>query len=348
MIAAAAVLVSHAFPIALGVGASEPFEQLVGLSLGGLSVSIFFGISGLLITRSFDRRTTLVRFVTARVVRLFPALIVVLVITVAVGAAVTTLPLAAYFASPETLTYIPRNLSLAFLQFPLPGVFDDNPLPESINGSLWTLFYEVVCYGGVFVAGIIGLLRSRLAFTLAFAGLTLAYLFSLSWQPAGGIAYKLDLLIGLAWPFALGMMAYLWRTRMVLDLKWMIALWLLCIPAAYTPLLLPVVMVALLYSVAWLGFVPKGRLLAYNRLGDYSYGIYIFAFPIQQLFADVLGTTDVMTNIAYSLPLTILCGVLSWHLVEERALARVGPLSDRISAMLSSGTSAGPAEKLQK
>lgn len=273
MTAAAAVLVSHAFPIALGEGASEPFEQLVGLSLGGLAVSVFFGISGLLITRSFDRRSTLVRFVTARVLRLFPALVVVLVVTVVVGALVTTLPPETYFTSPATLTYVPRNLSLAFLQYPLPGVFEENPLPQSINGSLWTLFYEVVCYAGVFLAGILGLWRSRLLSSIAFIGLTLAYIVSLSWQPAGGIAHKVDLLIGLAWPFALGIMAYLWRERMVLDIRWAIALWLVCIPAAYTALLQPVVMIALLYSVAWLSFVPKGRLLAYNRLGDYSYGV---------------------------------------------------------------------------
>jgi peptidoglycan/LPS O-acetylase OafA/YrhL len=337
MTAATAVLVSHAFPIALGEGASEPLEHLFGMTLGGLAVAVFFGISGLLITRSFDRRTTLVRFVTARVLRLFPALLVVLIITVAVGGLVTTLPTAAYFTSPETLTYIPRNLSLALLQYQLPGVFEDNPLPQSINGSLWTLFYEVLCYAGVVLAGLVGLLRSRILFSMAFAGLTLAYIASLSWQPAGGIAYKVDLLISLAWPFALGMMAYLWRTQLVLDFKWMTALWLVCVAATYTPLLLPAIMIALLYSVAWLAFAPKGPLLVYNRLGDYSYGVYIFAFPIQQLCADVLGTADPMTNIACSLPLTIFCAVLSWHLVEEPALAKVAPLADRISASLAPG-----------
>ncbi|MCU0948053.1 MAG: acyltransferase [Porphyrobacter sp.] len=346
IIAAAAVLVSHAFPITLGEGADEPLARLTGMTLGGWAVAVFFGISGLLITRSFDRRSTLVQFVTARVLRLFPALFVVLVITVAVGALVTTLPPAAYFASRETLTYIPRNLSLVFLQFALPGVFENNPLPQTINGSLWTLFYEVVCYAGVVVVGLAGLLRSRILFSLAFAGLTLAYLFSLSWQPAGGIAFHADLLISLAWPFALGMMAYLWRTSIVLDIRLAIALWLVCFAAAYSPYLQPCVMVALLYSVAWLGFVPKRGLLLYNRLGDYSYGVYIFAFPIQQLCADVLGTAEPLSNIAAALPLTLLCAALSWHLVEERALAKVAPLADRISAMFSSGNKARLSEKL--
>ncbi|MEM7780748.1 MAG: acyltransferase [Pseudomonadota bacterium] len=334
MIAASAVLISHAYPIALGPGTPEPFENLTRMTLGGIAVAIFFALSGLLIARSFDRKKTLVHFAAARIMRLFPALLVVLALTVLAGAALTDLSLQAYFLSPETLSYIPRNLSLAFLQYPLPGVFDTNAYGDPINGSLWTLFYEVVCYLGVVCVGLIGLLRRRVLFSLAFAALTAGYLYALHWEPQSGIAMRLDLLMILGFPFGLGMMAYVWRDKFTLDLRFAAVLWALCVPAAHTPFLPAFVLVALIYSVAWFGFIPKGALLNYNRLGDYSYGMYIFAFPIQQMFAHLVPQADPLGNMAFAFPLTLVCAIASWHLVENAALAKVHPLADRITKRL--------------
>ncbi len=327
VIAAGAVLVSHAFPIALGEGAAEPLKALTGMSLGAHAVAIFFILSGLLIARSFDRGSSKVRFVMARILRLFPALIVVLILTVFAGALMTTLSFSQYFSSLETLTYVPRNLSLAFLQYPLPGLFADNPLPGAINGSLWTLFYEVVCYAGVFVVGILGVLRMRLMFTCLTLALAGAFVFSGIWVPEGGLAYRMDKLVQLGFPFALGMLAYVWRDRLLLD--WRIAglLWSLPVIFGFTILLPLVILVAVGYSLLWLGFVAKGTVLSYNRLGDYSYGIYIYAFPVQQSLALIFPGIGPYENMALAAPITILLAVLSWHLIEENALAKVKPLA---------------------
>lgn len=334
IVAAAAVLVSHAYPIALGAGTPEPLEHLTGMTLGGIAVAVFFALSGLLIARSYDRKKTLVHFAVARILRLYPALIAVLIVTVAVGAAFTTLSIPTYFMAPETLSYVPRNLTLAFLQYPLPGVFDSNAYGDPINGSLWTLFYEVLCYFGVVVAGLMGLLRRRMLFTFAFAGLTIAYLFALEWQPVGGLATRIDIFLTLAFPFGMGMMAYVWREKFLLDLRIAAALWVLCIPAAYSASLPPMVLIALIYSVAWFGFIPKGALLSYNRLGDYSYGVYIFAFPFQQLFAHLVPAASPLENMALSAPVTLLCAIASWNLVEKVALSKVRPIGDHISSRL--------------
>ncbi|NJO13828.1 MAG: acyltransferase family protein [Rhizobiales bacterium] len=131
-----------------------------------------------MIARSFDRASSNIRFVAARVLRLFPALLVVLALTMLAGVSVTTLEPARYFSDPATLTYVPRNLSLALLQYPLPGVFADNPIGPAINGSLWTLFYEVVCYAAVFALGIAGVLRKRWRFAAVFAAILLCFLVS--------------------------------------------------------------------------------------------------------------------------------------------------------------------------
>ena len=103
--------------------------------------------------------------------RVYPGLLVVLLLTVLVlGPAFTTLSLGAYFSDRGTLLYLPRNLTLKWLQYDLPGVFLNNPYPAAVNGSLWTLFYEAfVCYGMVAVVGVLGLMRRSWSFA-AFLG----------------------------------------------------------------------------------------------------------------------------------------------------------------------------------
>jgi len=81
------------------------------------------------------------------------------------------------------------------------------------------------------------------------------------------------------------------------------------------------------YAVFWLAYVPRGRLLIYNRLGDYSYGIYIYAFPLQGAVIWFFGPMTPGMNIAISLPITLLFAVLSWHLVEAPALRLQRPAS---------------------
>lgn len=349
LIAAMAVLISHAFPIAVGAGTAEPFEVQTGLSLGGHAVAVFFVLSGLLIARSFDRAGSRLRFVTARVMRLFPGLAVVLVLTVLAGAAVTTLDVTAYLTDPATILYVPRNLSLYFLQYSLPGVFEDNPMGAAINGSLWTLFYEVVCYIGVFILGVLGVLRRRGAFTVVFALLSAAFLVSLEWEPASGLAYRLDLLAHLAFPFALGILAYVWRDRLLIDFRIAALLWLLPILAMWSDLLLPAIMVALGYSTIWFGFAVKGPLLAYNRIGDYSYGLYIYAFPVQQTLVHFSSEMTPLENILLAAPITAFLAALSWFLVERRALGLIDPIASRVEALVlrrgkHAGDTAGQAE----
>ncbi|OBV11204.1 Acyltransferase 3 [Erythrobacter dokdonensis DSW-74] len=335
VLAACAVLVSHAFPIALGSGSVEPLEPQTGLSLGGHAVAVFFVLSGLLIARSFDRASSHWRFAIARVMRLFPGLAIVLVLTVMAGAMLTTRTLPDYLTDPATLLYVPGNLSLYFLQFSLPGVFEDNPMGPAINGSLWTLFYEVVCYFGLFALGVLGLLRSRAAFTLVFAGLAAAFLVSLGWAPASGLAYRLDMLAHLAFPFGLGVLAYVWRDRLPVDIRIAVVLWLLVALVMKTAALLPMIMVAVGYSTIWFGFAVKGPLLVYNRVGDYSYGLYIYAFPVQQGLVHFLPGMTPAANILAALPITLTLAAFSWLIVERRALDKVDPLAVRLGALLS-------------
>lgn len=335
MLAAIAVMVSHAWPIT-GAEAAEPLKSQTGQTLGHYSVAIFFGISGLLIARSFDRRRSLLHFVVARVLRLFPALLVALVLTVIAGAFVSELGLSAYVSSPDVWTYVPVNLSLVYMQGPLPGVFESNIYGTVINGSIWTLFYEVACYAGVVALGAMGLLRKPLAMLAVTVAMT-AFHFAgpligqLGVPMPPGLVIRLEFFALLSFPFMIGTCAYVWRDRIPLSAGNVLLLWLPVPLLAGTSLMASAIVAALVYISLWVGYIPKGRALMYNRLGDYSYGVYIYAFPVQQGLVWLMPGMSPFANIMLALPVTLLLAALSWHIVETRALAMVTPLGDRIA-----------------
>ncbi len=337
MAAAAAVLVSHAWPITLAL--ADPLFGLTGQTGGNFAVAVFFGLSGLLIARSFDRRRHLAHFILARLLRIYPALVLVLLITVIAGVFLTHLPTNDYASDPSTWRYIPHNLRLYFPQYALPGVFADNPYGSAINGSLWTLFYEVACYGAVVVIGFLGALRNR---WLALGVMALAIVFHFVWPQIEDAGLPLPALLAiwlgpfsrLSLPFMLGTFAYVWREHIPLSGRIAVLMWLPVPFLAETGLMASFITLALLYTTFWVGLVPKGRALAYNRLGDYSYGAYIYAFPVQQWLVWLFPGMGPLTNIVLALPVTLVMAVMSWNLIEARAIAAANPLADRLARLV--------------
>lgn len=314
MLAATGVLVSHAYPLALGAGAAQPLKATLGLTLGTVCVYIFFAVSGFFIARSFDRTPSWRVFLRARVLRLFPALIMVTLLTVLFAWAVLSTSQEATFwrAVPA---YVLRNITLVSIEYDLPGVFTDNPYGTAINGSLWTLFYEVVCYTGVLLAGLLGLFHRPRLFAVVLA-LTAAFCVFAAQAPLPGRLVNLG---SLALPFAIGTALYVFRHHVPLSPVLGLVLAGLAVAAHGTPAFGVLFTLALSYGVFVIGYWPSDWLLGYNRLGDYSYGIYIYAFPVQQTMAWA-GVASPWLNIALSLPVTVICAVLSWHLVEAPAL----------------------------
>jgi peptidoglycan/LPS O-acetylase OafA/YrhL len=323
MTAASGVLVSHAFPIAWGKRTSQPFEALTGYTLGWICVAVFFAISGFLITRSFDRTVRLESWLSARITRLFPALIVVSVlIALLYGPAFTALPISEYARDWRSWAYAPRNVSLFFLQYDLPGVFANHPYPKAINGSLWTLMHEVLCYFAVFLAGMFGALRSKRVFGLLCALYFAAY-FATAFAPLSGLlVWKLPALRLLSYPFVIGMMLYVWRHSV--RLSWLIALALAAVAALLhgTVLFQPAFVLAIAYSTFVLAYRPGGIFRRYNEFGDYSYGMYVYAFPVQQAAIALAGPMSPGMNMAIAFPVTLLFAVASWYAVEKPSLDR--------------------------
>ncbi len=327
-IAASMVLVTHSFALVTGSPESEPLRDTLGMTLGSIAVDIFFVTSGFLITSSFVSRNNLLAFAWARMLRIYPALIVALLIsTFIIGLLFTNNPKLDYLTNIQTYKYFIRNSLLFFgIEHTLPGVFADAPYKNAVNGSLWTLPYEVKMYTLLalflcfltFAGKHLKLIsNSRGIFFIAFASVVV--------HMAINFAPQLELFnekfIRLFSMFFFGAAVYLWAGKIKLSHKlFTLGAIALAIATLDKSAFFIVYCVSLPYLLFYIAYVPGGPVRQFNRLGDFSYGMYIYAFPIQQMIATLHPETSITKMIAYSFILTLLCSVLSWNLIEKKAL----------------------------
>lgn len=331
LIAAIMVLVSHCFAL---TGRADPFGSLSGQTLGELGVSIFFAISGFLIAKSWSTDPAPWRYALKRGLRLLPALIVaVLVTALIVGPVVSTLSPSSYFASPGVYRYIAENSVLDTINGRLPGVFVQNVYPGAVNGSLWTLPVEAIAYIGAAVLGVLGAFNRRwilavISFAVLFVGSTLSVTYS-SFHVTGAAGGDLTAVLYLAGLFNAGVVLFVMRDRVVL--RWDIAagLLILWIAAFGTEWVRPAALIAIPYLVLTLAYRTPRSVSVITRPGDLSYGIYVYAFPAQQVaayaFGPKLGPFGMLGVVA--LPVYGLA-FLSWRLIEAPAL-RLKPRARR-------------------
>ncbi|MEP6881735.1 MAG: acyltransferase family protein [Dokdonella sp.] len=169
-LAALLVIYGHAYALAIARpgNSSDLLARLIpGFYAGSVGVCIFFALSGCLISRSWLRSPSLMRFAGARLLRIYPAYLICLLLCVGLfGAAFSDLAPADYFAQEQTRTYLLRNFDLVGLAYRLPGIFLRNPQPGIINGSLWSLALEVRLYLIVALLGGLGILARPRVFGL--------------------------------------------------------------------------------------------------------------------------------------------------------------------------------------
>lgn len=323
LLAAWLVLFSHCFPLG-GRPGQEPLASTWGAdTLGGVGVAIFFVLSGYLVTLSLERSTSVIEFARRRALRIFPGLVVIVLLCMFVlGPWLTTLPLADYLPHSMTREYL-KTASAVSIRFVLPGVFADNPLPNAVNGSLWSLPYELTCYA---VLALSSLLPAPLRFKVVLATALLVVLILL--RPAVPPATPFDKFFGLDYYhtklgliFALGAVFACWRAH-IRPLLWpgllaLVAAVLISHGAAQDLLYLlglgSVTLWLALYG-RWLPSIPK-------RVGDWSYGAYLYGFPVQQVLAHYkLHEVSFGGFVLASSLLTFALAGLSWHLVEKQVL----------------------------
>lgn len=322
------MLVSHSWPLTGTPG--EPLEGIAGFSLGHLGVDMFFVVSGFLVTGSLLARPTLADFARSRALRIFPALVASAWATAfVVGPLATRLPLGSYLADPDTWRYALQNsVTWPFgVCWWLPGVFLENPGGPAVNGALWSLPWELTMYVLLFMLGL-WLLRERgpqAGTNLRNAVLTLAVAATLAHglNEAFAFTHRFELVQGFrltALFFTAGSLQVL-RGRIPLSLGFLggaiAALGLALVAGRGWHALYPL---ALAYLVTWLALVPAGPIRLYNRLGDYSYGFYLWQFPIQQWIVGRNPDSSPLELMLTAAPLTLGLAALSWYLVESPAL----------------------------
>lgn len=315
--AAFAVVVSHAFPLALGPGAPEPLAAATGLSLGGWAVIVFFLVSGVLVTRSAERHgDDLAGFAIARALRILPGLLGVLLAVAAAALLLTpTTP-------ADAIAYVVRGATLVSIEHTLPGAFADNPYPGAVNGPLWTLFWEAAAYALVGAAALLLLVRRRrgTGAALALAGAGGIAVLAVSLMEPRAVAARLEAGGLLLAAFAVGAAAALSARRVRLEPRITAALWCAVAAAALVD-----GRAATALGVLALGhtvLLAAWRTPAVRLPLDVSYGVYLYGWPVAQALVVLAGGTLSPLALALLSSAAVLpAAVASAVLVERPALA---------------------------
>lgn len=308
--AAMAVLLSHQFALS-----GQPEPLFLYSSWGGLGVLVFFAISGYLVAGSWLRDPHLWRFLVRRFLRIWPGLAVA---TVVIAFVLGPLVRAEYFSSPLTWAYL-QLLGLWTFEVQLPGIFSENPHPLGANGSLRTIPIEVKCYLLLGLVGTFGCMRRNgLVLVLLFAALAVWFFVFLKtgyedpWRMKFqmGVVFFSGVCLGVLRPYWLAYRRWM-AVAASLAVVW---LWFGGWNDVVMTLGLPVATV-----VFGSGTTPVLRRA--GRFGDVSYGLYIYAFPVQQTVIWATGNRlSVLEGACVSIPVTVVLALLSWHAVERPAL----------------------------
>ena len=322
LILASAVIFSHSYWLVYGLEEQDTVSPLLGRTISYFAVDGFFFLSGFLVYGSLIRRNDVLSFAKARFFRLWPALAVSTVLTIAAGFFLTSMPAASYFRG-ETLRFFGFNLSLQTAAYTLTGVMC-GARECSVNGSLWTIPWEVRCYEGLAVLGLLGLARprpmARIILPASFAFALLWHLTPFAHQPAHGLYFYFLTTDRLWTAFALGIAAFLLRER--IPLNWWIALALLVLVIVEFRLGLNLHLGAVFigYAVLCGGFLTARNGAIAGRWPDYSYGMYIYAFPVMLLLGAVYPFGNHWTLSLANAFATLPLAALSWHFVEKPVL----------------------------
>jgi peptidoglycan/LPS O-acetylase OafA/YrhL len=317
LIAAIGVVFGHSFALAMkgNSGVAEPISVLLpGTYSGALAVEAFFFISGFLITHSLLKKPTLLAFLSARAARVLPGFLVMVFVSIFVLVpSVSTLSYRNYIGHPETYHYLWSTLSMDLVPdknivWSLPGAFTEHK-NTAVNGAIWSLFYEVKLY----LLSAIGVLLAAYRFpwiglVLSFAGLCYAL-------DSGALRSPSDYIMSAIFMYWLGSNCRFHADKLSVIAYPMLVLAVLVYylrHGAAGLLLYSLLVASVIIYFAYSERVPKLKLW-----GDYSYGLFLWSFPIQQLLAHHWPSLGPYRFFVVSLMLSFIFAALSWHYIEK-------------------------------
>lgn len=313
-----AVVCWHSIITSYGPDAAQKAWNSLPGTAAVFILPMFFSLSGYLVSGSLSRNSV-PAFLTLRVVRIVPALFVeILLSAFLLGPILTKMPIGEYFSSRTFFEYL-LNI-IGYIHYQLPGVFLDNPRAGVVNASLWTIPFELECYIAITLIGITKLFRrpNILAFALIFFTVLALYFSKNSVDSnAPGVLNGRILVIS----FLFGVLIY--SARDIIPCDGRLAL-LSAVLAAFLFQFRETAYLATIpaaYLTVWIGTTNPRRLpIVFN--GDYSYGIYLFAYPIQQTIAMIPELRHWWINIPLALTFSGLYAAFSWHFIEKPVLVR--------------------------
>jgi len=327
LLLAGAVLWGHSWYLA-GRSAEEPISRWLlggGEAVATFAVKAFFVLSGYLVMQSEQRLASTRRFLWHRLLRIYPGFWASLFVTaILLPALIWSLQSNATTAWADAFGYVRANWLLFYEITRIDHLFVMSAPLDDLDGALWTLPYEVGCYAVLAFFGWLGLLRTRsLSLWILGSAWLLLYAHDIL-RPASAWFFKSEGRLLGAWFLTGALAANLPAAQLRRWLDWRGALaatlaYLAACRFGGLALVGPLAITALVLSLAWL--VPIRDFEA-RVGGDYSYGIYIYAYPVQQclLSAGVLRY-GMASYLALVVVITVLLAFASWHLVEKRALA---------------------------
>lgn len=316
LILASLVIVWHSFSVLGYHYEAGPLSNL----LGSMPVNGFFVVSGFLIYRSWVNKPLIGSFLVARIARIYPAFWVCLILTATIFA-----PLAvalqggdaiAQAFSAESFGYVWNNATLVMLQWTIGSTPAGVPWTASWNASLWTLAWEFLCYLGLMAFGLLGMARRRWLLPVII-GLS-ALLIVITVIPALQIE-ALARLGRFGLYFFVGALFAQHAGRIVIRRSWVLVALALVVAAAWIPGAALVQAPASGYALLGLGGLLSSTKLELRN--DISYGVYIYAFPVQQLLVVAgLESVPIVPFSIVALLATLPLAIGSWFLIEKPAL----------------------------
>lgn len=336
------VIYTHSYWATSGVSGKDDLSAFLGAPVSVFAVDGFFFLSGFLVYPSLLRLVGPGRFLLARAARLWPGLIAALLVTVIGGAFITSARGLAYLGG-DTAKFLLMNASFLQGTFNLTGVTCGTQ-PCVVNGSLWTLPWEARCYVVLAILGWVGLAKPNfMKFLVLPATLVGAILWDIPTLQAfvgsvlgSGAVYLLSTADRL-WPlFALGTAAYLYRDRLPLSWIGLAALFGLMLGANALGVGLHVRALFVGYLVLCLGFLTAPRAAVSGNWPDYSYGMYIYAFPVMMVVQAIGKFQSYWLLGLVTFAVTLPCAMLSWHLIEKPMLGVSKRFQKRLAPQVAS------------
>lgn len=330
--AALSVVVSHQFALE---GLPEPLV-LHYQTLGGFAVLVFFSISGFLICKSWLSDPNIFRFMARRLLRIWPALVCsVLLCGLVLAPIVTQVGIGAYFSSSITKKFF---LTAIFWVHPfLPGVFPNSPVAYIPNGVFWTIPIELRCYLYLAALGLLGIMRRKYIVAILLAVAALWYFGIHGAEKVFSETHTHIFEVEYACFFFFGAVLYMFRRLWSTSPR----AWLVASVAALMSMLaydlhhaLITAFLATPVFVILFGSASTPVIRRFGRFGDLSYGVYVYAFPVQQTLIWLTPKLGYLLHLLLAVAITLSLAWISWHFIEKRALMlkprRQSPLAGNV------------------